>query len=227
MKKKVFLILFFISLTVVVYVIYKNDKDTYLALGDIIAKGNGYSYNDYVVEHLKDNKHLNKYYKLLESDLRSNDLINLVEENHELEEGITIQQALVKANFVSLSIGSIDLYNHLIYGVDLLTTKEELNEYFLSMFKDLDKLLKLLRKYTPGKIIVIGFYNPQDKSELESIYTYIDKSYKKIAKRNTCEYISLKEISSNMDYLVEGTIYLNEKGHQYIGAKILQVLKQK
>ena len=235
MKKKLLLILVFIFLTGLIYFAFKNDKTTYLALGDIIAMGeysnNQYlGYNEYVVKHIKEKNQLRKYYnEFLSPDLRTSELKNRIEENYHIDDKnkTTIQQALVKANYITLSIGSFDLYNHIgvTKGAELIRTEEELNKYFYAMFTDLHELLKLIKKYTPGRVIVIGFYNPLLNEELEEIFEYIDRTYKKIATGNDCDYISLNEINSSSEYIVYDSIHLNDAGYKLIGEKIIKLLK--
>ncbi len=242
MKKKILILaVISIALTFVIYNVLKTDKLTLVGLGDSIARGispygvESYSYNDYIVEHLEKAKKLDEYYReFTNKDLRIHDLINMIKNNEDTfhnDKKITIQQALVKADIITLSIGSYDLYNYLgITGNNnLLKNNQELNKYFISMFTDLNELIQLIKKYTPGKIVIIGFYNPQlapQESMIET-FDFLDKSYQKVATENNCEYISINsEISGNEKYLPNSENYhLNYKGYQYISKKIVKQLK--
>ena len=242
LKKKVLIIILVAAvLTCLIYSVFRTDKKSYLALGDSIARGVSpyggemYSYNDYVVEYLRSKKALHTYYRNFTiSDLRCNDLIKMIKDNYEMtlnNKKITIQQALVKADYISISVGSYDLYNHLgiTNGGESIKSNEELNSYFLSMFTDLDNLLKTIKKYTTGRVVVIGFYNPKVDSEenLDLIFKFIDSSYEMIAEKNSCDYISLNDdISKNLEFLPNmDNIHMNYKGHKIISEKIIKLLK--
>ena len=228
-------------LTCIIYAVLRTDKKNYLALGDSIARGVSphggemYSYNDYVVEYLRSKNALNNYYRdFAISDLRTNDLINMIQDNYVLwvkDKKITIQQALAKANIITVSVGSYDLYNHLgiTNGGERIKSHEGLNRYFRSMFTDLDNLLKTIKKYTTGRIIVLGFYNPKIDSDedLDSIFRFIDSSYATVAEKNGCDYISLNEdISKNLEFLPNmDNIHMNYKGHKLISEKIIKLLR--
>ena len=239
--KVVIIILVAALLTSIIYAVLRTDKKSYLALGDSIARGVSphggemFSYNDYVVEHLRSQNDINTYYRdFAISDLRTSDLINMIEDNYAIrvkDKKITIQQALAKADIITVSVGSYDLYNHLgiTNGGERIKSNEGLNKYFLSMFRDLDNLLKTIKKYTTGRIIVIGFYNPliDSDEELDSIFKFIDDSYETIAEKNNCDYISLNEdISKNLEFLPNmDNIHMNYKGHKLVSEKIIELLK--
>jgi len=239
--KVIIIFLIGLLLTSIIYAVLRTDQKNYLALGDSIARGVSphggemYSYNDYVVEYLRSKNLINNYYRdFAISDLRTNDLIKMIQDNYEIrvkDRKVTIQQALAKADIVTVSVGSYDLYNHLgiTNGGVIIKNNEELNSYFRSMFTDLDNLLKTIKKYTIGRVIVIGFYNPQiDSSEdIDSIFKFIDNSYEKIAEKNNCDYISLNEsVSKNLEFLPNmDNIHMNYKGQKLVSEKIIKLLK--
>ena len=240
MKKKILMIIVIsVIITSFIYMIFKTDKKTYLALGDSIARGISpfgkelFSYNDYVVEHMRNKNILEIYYREFTSkNLRTNDLVDMIQDNYELKienKKVTIQQALAKADIITLSIGSYDLYNYLrVLNGPTEYNKEELNRYFLSMFTDLNNLIELINKFTTGRLIIIGFYNPNINSdeELDSIFRFIDESYRELAIRNNSEYISLNEfISKNNEYIPNvDSVLMNHRGHQAISEKIIELL---
>ena len=241
MKKKLICLIIFSSIiTIIIYSAFKNDKITILALGDSIAHGitpynsQSYSYNDYLKEHYEKNHQINKYYREFTGiDIRTNDLINMINNNISKKingKTITIQQALVKSDIITISIGSYDLYNHLgiTNGGTPIKNKEELNDYFLSMFTDLNNLIKLVSKYTAGRIIIIGFHNPKLDiyEKYHQIFEYLDASYQKISEENDVEYVSInQEISGNSKYLPNSnSIHFDYKAHEIISQKIIRKL---
>ena len=230
-----------VVITTAIYIYFKNDKVSILALGDSVAKGispyggETYSYTDYVAEYLKNNDKLKTYYRnFTGNDLRTSDLINIIKNN---EKGIyngrnvTIQQAMVKSEVITISIGSYDLYNHLgiTNGGEPIKTKKELNDYFMSMFTDLNNLLELIKSYTSAEIVIIGFHNPEiaPLDEVVETFEFIDNSYKKIAEKNNCTYISInKDVSGNEEYFPNSeNIHFNYKAHKLISDKIIKSLK--
>ena len=239
MKKKIILIIIVaIFITIIIYTISRNDKKIFLALGDSIALGKlsneeiNYSFNDYIANYMNKRDILNKFNKdFTESGMRTTDLINMIRNNERNENNnITIQQALAKADYITISIGSYDLFNRLgiTNGGERARNNYELNRYFLSKFTDLNELLKLIKKYTTARVVVIGFYNPviDPDDELVEIFKFIDEAYRIIAQRNNCEYVSLEKINSNEEYISDTrNTLINAKAHEFIGQMIIELLK--
>ena len=172
----------FLSVFIVVFIIYYYNSDKkiyYLSLGDYLSYGinnyekidNGYSIT------IK-----NKYKTILKNyvnystidDYRVMDLINDIKYNKEIkyeEKKYKIQNLLIKANLITISIGM----NDLIY-------KKNLNyEYADSLLNDIEDLLKLIRKYNKDKIYFLGFYNIINNSNL---IEYTNKKLEKICNQN-------------------------------------------
>ena len=118
----VFIIVFFIYLTTL------DKKVYYLDLG--IRDNNDYTYadmvNDYFIEINKQEKYINYF---TSKDYRTTDLIRDVEDNKMVlqdNKKQTIKNALIKADLVTLNIGSNDLYYKLNSDVD---SEEEIYNY--------------------------------------------------------------------------------------------------
>ena len=154
-KKTIFLVIILIG----VFLIYKlntNTKVYYLSLGDSLAIGQnpygeiGYGYSDYVNKYLKKNNKLKFYSKdFASSGDRIVDLIAKIEKNEKTklqDEEITIQNAISKANVITLSIGANDLFekaglNDMNYNLDKV---DETEKYLPEIISNLDKLFKLI-----------------------------------------------------------------------------------
>lgn len=241
MRKTIILILIgVIAITTIIYFLFKNDKLVILALGDAVAKGvnskgsESYNYTDYVVEYLESKNKVDTYYReFLDNDQRISDLINSIKTNEEKtinDKKISIQQALAKSDIVTLSIGTYDIYNHLglTNGGSPVKNQSELNNYFLSLFKDINELLETIKLYTKAEVVVVGYYNFQiaPTEEVINIFDYLDTSYKKLVDKNNLNYISInKELSGNSYYIdTPNATHFNYKAHELISKKIIKVL---
>ena len=156
---------------ITIFFITKDKKVYYLSLGDSLAAGQtpnnsiGLSYGDYVSEYLKDKEVLEFYTKsFAKSGYRSIDLLNDLKNNKTVKingKALTIKHALIKADIVTLSIGSNDLSYKLNIGNEFdLNEFDDIYTYVDESIKDIDKLLYELRKSCKEQIMVFGFYNP-------------------------------------------------------------------
>ena len=165
MKKIISLIvvLFILLSTLYISVQFKNDKIYYLSLGDSLAAGRdsygkyGHGYSDYISEYLEERGILEKYIrKFAKAGYEVEDLIEDINNNREItidKEKITIQNALVKADLITLSIGSNNVMNAYKYDEDIdLAIENALDK--------MEELFELLRLYSKEKIVVTSYYNP-------------------------------------------------------------------
>lgn len=174
MKRRYKLLIGFIISGIIVISIFFITKDTkiyYLSLGDSLAAGQtpyktiSKSYGDYVKDYLKKNNKLEFYTKgFSKSGYRSIDLLNDIKNNKKIkvdEKEITLKNALIKADVVTLSIGANDLFYKLNIGNSFsLDEEKEIYGYIDEAIIDIDKLLYVLRKSCKEDIYVLGFYNP-------------------------------------------------------------------
>ena len=181
MMKKLLVVFFFSA--IILFILYKNIKDNkyyYLAIGDALSKGkdsfNNYSnsYVDYYYEYLtktRTNVALNKDYQ--QEDIRIKDLTNLI---NDTSSNNTLSQAIRKADVITISIGSEELFSKLRSTKDL--SNKEIYEYIDNMFKDMKNLIKTIRKLNKNDIFIIGYYNPlKDNNQLNTIFSYINDKF--------------------------------------------------
>ena len=129
MKRRYKLLIGFIITAIILLIIFfitRDRKVYYLSLGDSLAAGQTpnntieESYGDYIQEYLKDKEVLEFYTKdFSKSGYRSIDLLNDLKENKEIKvngKNITIKNALIKADLVTVSIGANDLFYKLNIG---------------------------------------------------------------------------------------------------------------
>ena len=211
MKKIVITILvFFIVFSI--YYLNINKKTYYLSLGDYLAFGindknkvdNSYSIN--IKNYYKNNLENYINYSSID-DYRVMDLINDITYNKELlykNKKYKIQNLLIKANLITLSIGM----NDLIYTPNLNY------DYADNLIKDIEELFILIRKYNKDKIYYLGFYNTINDNEM---IEYINKKIEKICNKNKIIYVDI----SNLDKYIVNSKYPNNDGHTYITDNIL------
>ena len=155
----------------VIFFITKDKKVYYLSMGDSLAAGQTpnntieESYGDYIASYLKDKEMLEFYTKdFAKSGYRSIDLLNDLNNNKETEvdgKKITIKNALIKADLVTVSIGANDLFYKLNIGNKFdMNEFDDIYTYVDETISDVDKLLYELRKSCKEQIMVFGFYNP-------------------------------------------------------------------
>lgn len=244
-KKSIFLALVIIGIFWI-YRVNADNKIYYISLGDSFAVGQnpygeiGYGYSDYVNKYLKKQDSLKFYSKdFASSGDRIVDLINKIEKNEKitLQDGeLSIQTAIEKADVITLSIGANDLFeraglNDMNYNLEKL---EETENYIPEISKNLDKLIKLIRKYNNKKIILVGYYNPlaplssKYMRELEPLFMKINETYETIATKNKCDYIDVYEIfKENPEYIPNPTdIHPSNSGYEVISAQIIDILKK-
>ena len=211
MKKIAFTILVFI----VVFLIYFfniNKKTYYLSLGDYLSYGinnktlvdNSYSIN--IKNYYK--KNLGNYvnYSSID-DYRVMDLINDINYNKEIiynNKNYKIQNLLIKANLITISIGM----NDLIYTPNLNY------DYVDNLIKDVEDLFVLIRKYNKDKIYYLGFYNIINNTD---IIEYINEKVEKICNKNRITFINIDDLNK---YIINSK-YPNNDGYSYITDKIL------
>lgn len=215
MKKIIFSIITF----VVVFLIYYfniSEKTYYVSIGDYLAYGinnfdkvdNNYSNN--IKEHYK--KILDNYVNFSSTDdYRVNDLINDINYNKEIaynNKEYKIQNLLIKANLMTISIGM----NDLIY-------KKNIDyDYVDNLLKDIDELLILIRKYNKDKIYFLSFYNSINNKEL---IEYSNKKLKKICEKNKINFVDISNLNK---YIIEN-MYPTNDGYTYITEQILNFTK--
>lgn len=225
MKKKLLLLLFISAIvTMLIYALNRNEKIYYLSLGDGVAEGmtafhvEGYSYSDYIKDELQSRKCLDKFIKgFNEKDQRVKDLSLYIEKNTEItvgKETIPIQQAINKADIITLSIGSDELY-----------TKEKITEKDIKNFaSNLEVLYKKIKKYAQNKVIVLGLYYVMDVSTM--VTDKINLEIEELCKRYGFTYIDTRPIINQEDYFADlKSHYITYRGHKEISKKILEEIK--
>ncbi len=224
MKK--ILILGIIILSIFIIYLTTLDKKVYfLSLGDEIALGftkEGYyelNYNDYIKEYLENKNKLEIYINdFATQGYRITDIINDINKNKEIEEtNKTIKNTLIKADLVTLSIGTNDIISQIEREYKL--TKIDYNKIYKNIkqiTEDLDKLLKLIREYCKEDIILIGINIQTEDEKLNEIINYANETFEQISNKYNITYINQYETKQEIK------IYPTKEEYKLLGDKIIE-----
>ena len=215
MKKIIFTILIFI-IVFLIYYLNINEKIYYVSIGDHISYGINNlekvenNYGDNIKKYYGDNllKYIN--YSNIE-DYRVMDLINDINYNKEYiykKNKYKIQNTLIKANHITVSIGINDVVN-----------KNKISyEYIDELLVDIEELFILLKKYNKDRIDYLSFYNIINNKEL---IDYTNNKLKKLCNKYKINYIDISMLDK---YIMENN-YPNNNGYVYITNQILNFTK--
>lgn len=238
-KKKLskYLVLLILSLCVFsIYTFFKNEKLTYIALGDSLAEGMnpygqlGYSYTDYFAGYLKEKNRLSYYTKqYTKSGYTTEDIIKELEINNNLK------RDLRESDVVTISIGANDFLNSINLKSLNANNILELKSKIISIIPNIETCIKEVRKYVKEDLLIIGYYNPvpflfnTSGNDIDELFAYIDEEYIKIAKKYDCDYISIYGLfKTNSSFLPNSAdLHPSLKGYQSIAEEIFDYYSKK
>lgn len=246
-KRLIILVLLTLFISLSAFVIYKNtykQEFNYVALGDSLAVGrNPYGIDDYgYVHYIKDylDKHhkLNNYYNYGVSGYLIEDVINDIEYNRTIqidENEMNVKRALRESNLVTISIGANDLLKNisLTEVPSIFENRDEIIKELDGVFLSLEELLLLIKKYSKGDIIVVGYYNPlprmtKYKENIDEIVDYSNQKYQNLCNSLGIYYVNISDVfDNNVDYLPNPLdIHPNKEGYKEISDKILSIINE-
>lgn len=203
--KKIFVILM-ISITILIYYKFENKKINYVAIN--ITENENYS--DYFVKNIKN---LGKFNKILETKMSSEELLEDIDNNIEIFENITIQNALNAASIITIMLNPNEIYNAKTY-----------NELEI-IINNINQILSKIRKISNAKIYFLGFYNIYDNKEIDNKIIYTNSKIENLCKKCKIEYIDLYNVFKNKKYL----FYINDNNLPNKDANIMisnEILKK-
>lgn len=238
--KKIFVVAFLSLLVFLIYLTTIDKKVYYLSLGDSLAQGVtpynsiDYGYTDYVKDYLTEKKILEKsVFEFAQSNYRITDMIRDIEDNKKVISNgkeVTLKNALIKSDLLTLSIGMSDFLAKFDFGnflgqIDSAQTYQYIDE----ISADLDKLLSLIRMYCKEDIILIGYYNPipfftKDVSSLaDEVFTYAREKQKLLCEKYHVMYVDIYDVFlENPDFLPNPfNIHPSKAGYQAISDAII------
>jgi len=232
MKKIIIISLIILS----IFFIYLNTMDKkvyYLALGDSIAVGvnasntDEYGYSDYIKTYLENRDLLETYInEFAVSGYRSIDLKRDIEDNKKItinDKEITLKNALIKADLVTLSIGANDFFYYL--NANPINVYEQVNE----SLNDVENLFKLVREYCKEDIIVVGYYTPFSEHEnidkMDTIVKFANKKLEELCNEYDMRFVDVFELFKDNPYLPNpNDIHPSIEGYEAISKEIIKVI---
>ena len=181
--KKIVIFLIIILLIFIIYILNIDKKVYYVNITDSNNK-----YNLDIKNNLKKINKLEMYIDYVDLDYRITDLVNDINNNKEISingKKYTIQNSLIKADLLTLKIGSNEI-KYKINNKDL----EGLYNYMDEYLNDLEKLFKLIRKYDKEKIVYINSVD-YNSSYISEVIKYLNLKIKDLCSDYDIKYIEI------------------------------------
>jgi len=224
--KKILILGIIILSIFLIYLTTIDKKVYYVSLGDEISLGltkEGYyekSFPLYIKEYLEKKNKLETFIDdYIIQGYRITDLINDIKNNKEIEEtNKTIKNVLIKADLITLSIGTNDVLSKINNEENL--TKIDYNRLYKNIeeiTKDLDKLLSLIREYCKEDIILIGINIKSENENLQEIINYANEKFNEISNKYNIEYIKTKD-------LIKEKIYPTKEEYKALSEQIINII---
>lgn len=232
--KKLLTIIIVILAVFLIYLGFRDEKVYYLSIGDYLANGinpygtKDYGYSDYVKDYLEENDKLEVFVTSTNNNKRTIDIVKDIEDNIKLDvngKKKTIQNALIKADLVTISIGMNDLINNVEFNNDF--SVNDLYNKLEQVVNDYENLFKILRDYCKEEIVLIGLYNTTGNNELDEFFDYANKKISRSANFYDIDYVSIYEEFKNIEYFTNNNFYPNKLGYEVISDKIINIIDEK
>lgn len=231
--KKIIAIILILTSIFFIYLTTIDKKVYYLALGDSIAAGvtanatDTYGYSDYIKTYLENRDLLETYIDdFAVSGYRSIDLKRDIIDNKKItinDKNITLKNALIKADLITLSIGANDFFYYLNANYN------DVYDHINDSLNDVESLFKLMREYCKEDIIVIGYYTPfQEHAKLEIMDTVIKFANKKLEElciEYKMQFVDVFDLFKENNYLPNpNDIHPSKEGYEAISKEIIKVI---
>lgn len=185
--RKIFVI-FIIIITILIYYKFENKKINYLSIS--ITKEKNYS--DYFSQNIKN---IDTHIDIIETKSLTEEFLEDIDNNIEIEEKITIQNVIKDASIITIMLDPNEIYNAKTYS--------ELE----IIINNIEKILAKIKKINKGEVYYLGFYNLYDSSEIDDKIKYTNYRLENLCKNYKIKYIDLYNLFKNKKYL----FYTNAK----------------
>ncbi len=200
--KKTIAFISFIFSFFLIYKLFDNNKINFVSISDYSINSD-YNYNDYLLEYLTNRKRLgtfnNSFVNIdilsIYKDVLNNRTIRVNNNDY------YFKKVLRESDFIVISAGMNEIINN--YDKYDMNKNKKL---FSSIYSNVKLLIKEIRKYSKGKIVFLGYYNPTNyyDSLVDEVFYDLDNKLNKLMLDNKISYISLYE-------LIKGNKYKNNK----------------
>lgn len=225
--KKILTIIIVLLAVFLIYLGFKDKEIYYFSMGDSLANGiNSYNAKDYgYADYVKDSLEIKKYESFTNNNKRSIDFVKDIEDNIKIN-GKNIQNILIKANIITLSVGMNDLFSNVTFNNDF--SVNDLYMKFEEVMVDLENLFKLLRTYSKEDIIYIGIYNCLKENGLDEFFIYANEQLKKLCDNYKITYLDIYNEFNDSTYFDNPNSYFpNKAGYKLISSKIIDIIVEK
>lgn len=204
------LVILIILITILIYYKFENKKINYVAI-NITEKEN---YSDYFVKNIKN---LGKFKKILETKMLSEEILEDIDNNIEIDENITIQNIINSGSIITIMLNPNEIYNAKTY-----------NELEI-IISNINQTLSKIRKISNAKIYFLGFYNIYDNKEIDNKIIYTNSKIENLCNKYKIDYIDLYNIFKNKKYLfyINDNNLPNKDANIMISNEILKKFNQK
>lgn len=225
--KKILTIIIVLLAVFLIYLGFKDKEIYYFSMGDSLANGiNSYNAKDYgYADYVKDSLEIKKYESFTNNNKRSIDFVKDIEDNIKIN-GKNIQNILIKADIITLSVGMNDLFSNVTFNNDF--SVNDLYMKFEEVMVDLENLFKLLRIYSKEDIIYIGIYNCLKENSLDEFFIYANEQLKKLCDNYKITYLDIYNEFNDSTYFDNPNSYFpNKAGYKLISSKIIDIIVEK
>lgn len=225
--KKILTIIIVLLAVFLIYLGFKDKEIYYFSMGDSLANGiNSYNAKDYgYADYVKDSLEIKKYESFTNNNKRSIDFVKDIEDNIKIN-GKNIQNILIKADIINLSVGMNDLFSNVTFNNDF--SVNDLYMKFEEVMVDLENLFKLLRTYSKEDIIYIGIYNCLKENSLDEFFIYANEQLKKLCDNYKITYLDIYNEFNDSTYFDNPNSYFpNKAGYKLISSKIIDIIVKK
>ena len=219
MKKILYIFLVIISI-LLIYFNVNNHKYNYTIIGDEIISDSIGNYNYYVKNYLERKNSLISFNNLYYNDSIIG-LANDIKNNRTIIKGDNeyyLKKVLRESDFVVIDIGmkilnkNYDQYN-----------MNKNYYYFNRMLDEIEKLIEEVTKYSCGKILFLGYYNPSNyyDAKTDEFFYNIDSKLQEMLSRKSIIYVDLYDLVKGNHYKLSNNSYLlNQYAHKKIASII-------
>lgn len=225
--KKILTIIIVLLSVFLIYLGFRDKDIYYFSMGDSLANGiNSYNAKDYgYADYVKDSLEVKKYVSFTNNNKRSIDFVKDIEDNIKIN-GKNIQNILIKADIINLSVGMNDLFSNVTFNNDF--SVNDLYMKFEEVMVDLENLFKLLRTYSKEDIIYIGIYNCLKENSLDEFFIYANEQLKKLCDNYKITYLDIYNEFNDSTYFDNPNSYFpNKAGYKLISSKIIDIIVKK